>query len=800
MQHSLWSTSCTALLATTAAAQCVSAWESAADFGVNGSVRAMTNLDPDGPGPLPPQLVVAGAFSEAGGTALANIGLFEPTAGIWSSLGSGIVGSVFALAVLPNNDLVAAGEFTAAGGVTVANIARWNGSSWLPLGQGLTGGAIRALLVRANGELIAGGAFTQATGAVGDFVASWNGAAWSALGAGLSQVGVLIGVLPGVAGLGTLPNGDLVAGGGFNRSGGTNTGPVARWNGVAWQSTNAPTGGFGFLVSCVATTQLGVVVGGTLSAATLQRYDGAVWTALPAPSTPSSLVELGNGDLIAGGTSVWRWRAGVLTTLGSTGLGAVQALAALPGGGPGSFAAGGTFASLGGSSGRGLARWTGATWGGSAGFAAATTAVTADSSGRVIVAGEFLAHGTTPLQRIARWDGSAWQPLGAGLGFAATSVVALDNGEVLACRPANGVWRWDGATWSQLPIGALEPTPLRMRVHTDGRVLLVGRAISLWDGATLQLADCFGPLAAALEANGSIVAGGEAGTGWNGLSGSPRVVRWQSGTWTSLDPTSQFNFSVDAVAILPNGEPVVGGGFTTPALRVARLSGGVWQQLGGGLPSRVLELEVLANGDVLALTTTDLFRFDGANWQLVAGAPSSPSANPSGVADLAIHPAGDVLLAGQFTVSTQNYARRRNSCTATAVAVTGACATTGGSNRLVASQWPLLGSRFRSRGSELSPAAAWALMVTGLAPTSLPLSSVLPQGQPGCTLVASPDLLTLLPVQLGAVDFEWLVPTSPSLVGLGFRQQVLPLEFTGAGALAAVTSTNGVDVTIGVMP
>jgi hypothetical protein len=66
-------------------------------------------------------------------------------------------GTVHSLAVMPNGDIVAGGEFTTAGGLTASRIARWNGSSWSPLGAGMNG-PVHALTVMPNGDLVAGGA------------------------------------------------------------------------------------------------------------------------------------------------------------------------------------------------------------------------------------------------------------------------------------------------------------------------------------------------------------------------------------------------------------------------------------------------------------------------------------------------------------------------------------------------------------------------------------------------------------------------------------------------------------------
>ena len=50
----------------------------------------MTERDPDGPGPLPPQLVCGGYFASAGGVAAAAIASWDPVTATWSPLGSGM--------------------------------------------------------------------------------------------------------------------------------------------------------------------------------------------------------------------------------------------------------------------------------------------------------------------------------------------------------------------------------------------------------------------------------------------------------------------------------------------------------------------------------------------------------------------------------------------------------------------------------------------------------------------------------------------------------------------------------------
>ncbi len=142
---------------------------------------------------------------------------------------------MFALVTLPNGDVVAGGAFTISGGVPCNGIARWNGSSWAPLGSGMSGGSasatVRALTRLPNGLLAAGGDFTTAGGVACDNIASWDGVTWSPLGSGMDAR---------VSALARLPNGDLVAGGEFTVAGGVACNHIARWDGLVWSPFGSP--------------------------------------------------------------------------------------------------------------------------------------------------------------------------------------------------------------------------------------------------------------------------------------------------------------------------------------------------------------------------------------------------------------------------------------------------------------------------------------------------------------------------------------------------------------------------------
>jgi hypothetical protein len=166
------------------------------------------------------KLIAAGNFATAGGVPADNIAAWDGSS--WSPLGSGVsdgsnTGTITALAVF-DGKLIAGGYFTTAGGSPVNSIATWDGNTWSPLGQGVGNGTVLALTVH-NGELVAGGGFTSAGSIPASNIAAWNGSAWSAFGEGMDG---------GVTAL-TVFNGQLIAGGMFTTAGGYPASCIAFW-------------------------------------------------------------------------------------------------------------------------------------------------------------------------------------------------------------------------------------------------------------------------------------------------------------------------------------------------------------------------------------------------------------------------------------------------------------------------------------------------------------------------------------------------------------------------------------------
>ena len=134
-----WSFAAFVLASTVAAlsanAQCEPDWLPGNGIpGIDGTVYALKNWDPDGAGPLPSLVVAAGTFNTAGEASAKNIAAWDGTR--WNALGLGVNQTAYSLAVSNTNELIVGGDFTTAGTVPANRIAKWNGTSWSAVGTG----------------------------------------------------------------------------------------------------------------------------------------------------------------------------------------------------------------------------------------------------------------------------------------------------------------------------------------------------------------------------------------------------------------------------------------------------------------------------------------------------------------------------------------------------------------------------------------------------------------------------------------------------------------------------------------
>jgi trimeric autotransporter adhesin len=267
------------------------AWHSLGS-GVNDFCSALCIFDDGAPGGGP-ALYAGGPFTEAGGVSANRIARWNGSA--WSAIGSGLTGtpspSVQAMIVFDDglgggSALYIAGSFTSAGGVPANHIARWDGENWSALGAGMNN-PVRSLAVFDDGApgggpaLYAAGFFTTAGGVTVNRIARWDGTEWSALGDGVNDFAYALEVFDDGSG------DALYIAGNFTEAGGQPAPYIAKWNGSTWSSV---AGGTDERIRSLKVHDDGtgnaLYVGGIFNSAggtptpRIARWDGSNWSAL----------------------------------------------------------------------------------------------------------------------------------------------------------------------------------------------------------------------------------------------------------------------------------------------------------------------------------------------------------------------------------------------------------------------------------------------------------------------------------------------------------------------------------------
>ncbi len=580
----------------------------------------------------------------------------------------GLADGVSASVVNDRGDIIVSGSFYTADDVVVNSVARWDGTRWHPLGEGL-GGTARALVFDDNGDLYAGGYFDDAGGdPEADHVAVWDGLSWSAIGGHGS------GLPNTVLELAFDSTGNLYAGGYFDDAGGDpDADHIAVWNGVEWSSIGGAGSGVNSNVKAIAFSTGGILViggsftdaGGNPAADKIAGWNGSGWSAIGGGLNGgvNDLVFAANGDLYVGGSftdaggvtdadriAVWTspsWRSvGAGGGLDDT----VVDIAFDSSGGL--FVCGGFENAGGDSDADGVAKWTPTGWtsvGGShSGITGDINALVLDDGDAPVVGGNFRdAGGNLAVDYLARWSGSMWVSLSraslpSGLGLTGyVHALALDGagrlyagGEFLDAgnnRAGDYVAMWDGQGWTALggPTAALDAVVFALAVNDAGH----------------------------------LVAGGEF---WN-AAGDPHanyIALWDGVSWGSLGgPGSELGGDVNALAIGDDGRVYAGGDFTNAggdpdADYLAVWDGVSWSAVvgpGGGPDSEIFELifddtgNLYAGGDFTDAggdqDADHVAVWNGSAWTSIGGPGSGVS---SYVYALAIDEVGRVFAGGDF--------------------------------------------------------------------------------------------------------------------------------------------------------
>lgn len=198
--------------------------------------------------------------------------------------------SVDAITELSNGDLVVSGWWSSFG-VPAERLARWDGSSWHAMGDGLDKPP-KVFLPMPDGTLIAGGNFTASGASPIEEVARFDGTTWTSISPNVNST---------VHTLDRLPNGDILAGGFFWQIGTEYIKGIVRWDGTDWNPV-----GTGLLQgsghgSAYATTVMAngdIAVAGYFGAASGVVAGGL---ALLSSTCPAGFVEVAPG-CVGGGT------------------------------------------------------------------------------------------------------------------------------------------------------------------------------------------------------------------------------------------------------------------------------------------------------------------------------------------------------------------------------------------------------------------------------------------------------------------------------------------------------------------
>jgi len=778
-------TACAAtLLASLSFAQCELSWHSGAgSFGPGGYVSAIVER-PNG------DLVVAGSFDVADSVRADGVARWDGTS--WQPMGDGLGGSAYHLVTMPNGDLIAAGGFAFSGGNYIGRVARWDGTAWQGIGADIPG-TVFDLIVAPNGDLIIVGTFNSVGNVPVADVARWDGTAWYAMGDPqlVSAEAVTI-----------LPNGQVCVGG----TGMTFQHELLSWNGTAWQ----PLAGVGVSdlwgVKDLTVLGNGDLIIQTTLAPRLHRWDGASLAALNEPLSDVHEIETAaNGDLLVGG-----------------------ALAAGP---------------------DDLFRFDGTSWstfGDSAYQSVLSIAQTANGD---LVVGSRVQLGTAPTESpVRRFSNGQWQRLGNPSLPAPgdiTRFARLPNGDLIAAgefdqilgTAANNIARWDGSSWHAMGLG-VDGAVNALKVTPDGS-LLVGGAFQTAGGAPAPY------VARWSQGNWSTVGGNPGGPVFaieedvNGviaawISGAPAIRRFENGTWTAV-PGALYGGPRD-IAALPGGGFALLGVFLTPSLVEAggiRFDTTIQSYLPGGQGRPVSDvvrdgddvimlttsqgqrevsvlagdtitpvttigaarfLSVLPDGDfVVALSNGDLQRFDGTSWTSVL-----PPAFGGYVDAIGVDGRGDVMIAGRFLgvddLASIGLARASTNCRPAVSSFGAGCTGSNGTVTLSSLEGPWLSGAFAATATGMtSNSLALSVLGTGTNASSLPL------GLPGCSLFGTPVFFDFAAPNGSEVEVSFAIPATPALATQTVTSQVLGLELDAGLNLTGVTASNALLLTIGAL-
>ncbi len=567
-----------------------------------------------------------GTTNYAGGGGLPIRGIARWNGSDWSMLRNGVNPDYNGVLSLSQHgsDLYAGGWFGRVDGAKANRIAMWNGSAWkasAPFSTSLNSSVYQQAWI--GDDLYVGGNFTKAGDVTVNYIAKWDGSAWSPLGSGLGSTMGTVGRLLEVYG------NELYVAGSFTQAGGIAVNYIAKWNGTSWSSVG---GGFNAAPRAMAVYADELYVGGTFTSVDgiavnrIAKWNGTAWSAVGTSSFNNTIskLEVIGSDLYAGGSFTApasyaaKWNGSAWSSIGWTRGNTINGFAGV---GSDLYVMGGTQ--------EGLYRYNGTSWRPAGGGIDDTIYSVMVSGSDTYIAGAFTQAGATAVNRVARWNGISWSALGGGVDGTVNAVVGGGSDTYFGgaftnanSSSANRIAKWNGSGWSALGSGVNNTVTSLATVGSDvyaGGAFTAAGAVSAnriakWNGtAWTALGSGVNSTVNCLVSSGSdLYVGGYLTAA--GAVAANRIVKWNGSAWIPLG--SGVNNIVNAIAVA-GSDVYVAGAFTAAgavaANRVAKWNGTAWEALGNGLTTTISSLQ-LVGSYLYAGTSGGVYKWDGSSW------------------------------------------------------------------------------------------------------------------------------------------------------------------------------------------
>jgi hypothetical protein len=269
-------------------------------------------------------------------------------------------------------------------------------------------------------------------------------------------------------------------------------------------------------------------------------------------------------------------------------------------------------------------------------------AVVIDSSGKLIIGGQFTAVCNVNATNIAQWNGTNWSAMGLGLngqsGASDGGVFALAvSGSTLYVGgdfttaggiSANCVAQWNGTNWSALGLGLNNGVSALAvsggTLYAGGDFTMAGtntvNYIAQWNGSSWSaLGSGLGsPYVYALAASGNtLYAGGEFTTA-GGIAAN-NIAQWNGSSWSALGSGLGGTTYPYVNALAVSGSTVYAGGYFMTAggisaTNVAQWNGNSWSAVGSGMNEMVRALAVSGGTLYVGGNGGSIAKWNGSSW------------------------------------------------------------------------------------------------------------------------------------------------------------------------------------------